>query len=93
MEELKISQRTHILPISAALDSLAPTEFVRKFPASKPALLSAGSQAIKAPPISVGMIKAMIAMPLPLYLPAHHVPNATETKATAQPGRLKSKVV
>jgi hypothetical protein len=37
---------------------------------------------MSAPPINVGMIKAMIAIPRALYLPAHQVPNHTLMNAT-----------
>lgn len=72
---------------------LAPTVLVKKFPANSPGLLSAGNQAINAPPIMVGMIKKIMAVPLLLYRPPHQVPNQTETNATAQPGRFSNRVV
>lgn len=68
------------------VDLLDPTVFVMKLPARRPALLPEGSQAINAPPISVGMTNAMIAMPRALNRPAHQVASHTEMNATAQPG-------
>jgi hypothetical protein len=74
------------------VDVLDPTVLVMKLPARRPALLLEGSQAIKPPPMRVGMIKAIIAMPLELNLPPHHVPNQTEMKATPAPGMLRRRV-
>lgn len=69
---------------------LEPTVLVRKFPASSPALLSAGRNDMRAPPIRVGMINAMMQMPRALNLPDKTVPRKTVTKAIAEPGRASN---